>query len=415
MKGTILAAAAGLIALAAFDRASASGESTARTLAMGGSTIALASGVHAAKTNPANLALSGYRNSGLELVGLSTAVHNNAFTLDDYNEYTGAYLDAQDKATILSRIPESGLTLRADVEASALSLSLGSTAISAGAVGTADITLSKDIVDLLLNGVQFGDTVSLNGMNSEGISYAFAGLSHGFSLYKSGTRQLAVGITAKYLHGLAVQEVTQLRGSASTAATGFAGDGAVVSRTALGGSGFAIDLGTSLRLSKEYTVAATLANAYGTLRWNRDTREQGYLFAFDTATIDNFDEDYVLSDDYDSTIGSFSTSLPRTLTVGFARTTGLLKWEADWIQGLSNDFSASTSPAVAVGTELSLVPFLPLRAGYRLGGDRPSAFSFGAGLRLLGFYLDAGAVTGKSVTVYSSTGAHVAVSTGFAF
>ncbi|MDZ4722373.1 MAG: DUF5723 family protein [candidate division Zixibacteria bacterium] len=398
-----------------YEDSLAAGLSSARTMAMGGAFTGLASGVNAAKYNPANLGLTGYKNSGLQLIGISANVSNNSFTLGDYNKYTGAFLTESDKSYLLARVPNDGLKLRADVEATAMSLAVGSVAFTLSGVASADINLSRDVFDLLLNGNSFGDTITITGSHVDGISYVSAGLSYGRSVYSNGSRQLTIGITMNYLHGLGVQKVMELRGNATTNESGFAGEGQIISRNAIGGSGYAIDLGTALRLNSHYTLGAKLENLRGSISWDKNTTEQGYLFSFDTMTVDNSGEDYVLTDDYDKEIESFSTSLPRTLTVGFANTSGKFLWAVDWKQGLNNAFAVSTKPGIAVGAEWKLINLLPLRAGYSVGGDRNPVFSFGSGLNLLGFYLDAAVMTGSSFSSSSSKGAHFALSTGLVF
>ena len=64
---------------------------------MGGAYIGLAKGVEAGLYNPANLGLAAYRQTGLALVGVGADLSNNSFTLNDYNEYTGAFLTDDDK------------------------------------------------------------------------------------------------------------------------------------------------------------------------------------------------------------------------------------------------------------------------------------------------------------------------------
>ena len=76
---------------------------------------------------------------------------------------------------------------------------------------------------------------------------------------------------------------------------------------------------------------------------------------------------------------------------------------------------SSTKPRLSIGAEYQLLSFLPLRSGYSVGGGRTSAFSFGSGVRFLGFYLDAAVLTGTSGTIYSAKGANIAISTGFQF
>jgi len=389
--------------------------SSARAAAMGGAFTALAKSVNAAKYNPANLGLDGYQQYGLEVAAFGASLTNNAFTLSDYNKYTGAVLSTADKQDIMEKIPIEGLSIDADVKASALSLALGRFALSLNGVGAADVNLNREIVDLILNGNTFADTVDVSGSYSDGVSYATLSFSYGKPVYSSGTRQLAVGLTASYIRGIATEEVVKLQGLAATYEAGFQGQGEAVFRTATGGWGYGLDLGAALKLNDRYTVGARIENLISRIHWSKDPEQHGYIFDFDTATVDDFDEDFVTSDDYSIDIDAFSTSLPAVMNVGFARTSGKLLWAVDWTQGFRAAPGASTKPRLAVGAEYYLTSWLPLRSGFMAGGDRHTAFSFGSGLDLYGAYLDFAIITGTTLSVYSAKGIHLAFSTGISF
>lgn len=399
----------------AVSSASATSRSSARSLAMGGAYTALAIGPVAARYNPANLGLTDYRQRGIELFGFGASIQNNAFTLDEYNTYTGAVLSTSDKEYILNQIPNQGLNLKADFEASALSVSKGQFAFNVTAMGAADVNLSRDIFDLLLNGNTFADTIDVTGSYSEAISYVSFGASYGRAIHENHSRQLAVGISLKYLRGLAVERVTELEGLAVTYATGFAGQGSAVIQTAAGGTGYSIDLGVALRLNHSYTLGARLKNALGRISWNNSAQEYSYIFSFDTLTINNINGGSVVSSDTSIDIPSFLTTLPPTLNVGIANTDGKLIWAIDWEQGLRREYGVSTKPKLSVGVEYALVSFFPARAGYSLGGGRNPSLSLGSGLDLSKFYFDFAFVTGSSIAASSSKGLNLSISTGLRF
>jgi hypothetical protein len=382
---------------------------------MGGAFTGLAKGVNAARYNPANLGLDGYRQNGLELASLGVSLTNNAFTLSDYNKYTGAVLSTADKQDILDQIPTEGLSIDTDIKASALSLALGSFVFSVNGVGAADISLSREIVDLILNGNTYADTIDITGSYSNGLSYAGASLSYGLPLYSAGTRQLAVGLTASYFRGIAIEEVVSLQGLAATYESGFQGHGEAIIRTAAGGSGYGLDLGAALKLNNSYTVGVRVENFLSKITWNQEPQEHGYLFSFDSASVDDFSEDFVTSNDYSEDIEPFATSLPAVMNVGLANTSGKLIWAVDWTQGFRAAPGTSTKPRLALGVEYRPLSYLPLRTGFMTGGDRNTAFSFGSGLNFFGFYLDAAVITGSTMSVYSAKGANIALSTGIMF
>ena len=396
--------------------ASAGGLSSARAVGMGEAYMGLAKGVRAPLYNPANMSLSGYSESGIEIIGIGAEVSNNSFSINDYNNYTGAILTTEDKADILSKIPDDGWRMDARVQASAMSISFGSFAITTEGYAASNVDLGKDIFDLLLNGNAIGDTISLDGTYGDGFSYGSVGLSFGKSIYKSGTRQLALGTTIKYVRGIAISQIMEIQGEAATLITGFAGSGTVRARTATGGSGYAVDLGAALKLSDNYTIGASISNFMSSLTWNKDTEEHYLHYEMDTTTVDNMEDDsVVVTDDYTEAIGSFKSDLPSVLRIGIANISGKFKWAFDWEQGFRSSAGASTSPRVMGGIEWRLINFLPLRAGYATGGGRGSAVSFGSGLDFGFFYIDGAVTNHGTITSGSSKGLHLAFSSGLKF
>jgi len=389
-----------------------SGLSSARATAMGGSFVGLAGGVYAPLYNPANIGLSGYGELGLEIAGVGARISNNSFSLADYNKYTGVVLDEEDKSAILGKIPAEGLKIDADVEARALSMSLGALVISFGGNAATEVNLGKDALELFLRGNGLNDTFSLNGMYSEAIAYASAGVSYGTSIYKLGTRQISVGATYRYIRGIAYEKVTELRGGVVTLPTGFHGDGTMIALTAQGGNGYAIDLGAAVKLSDSYTAGICFNNFLSGITWDNKTEEHGYHFEFDSVTVENMDDSIVVSDDYSRDIPSFKSKLPSIMRIGLARTSGKLLWAVDWEQGFKQAAGASSHPRVSAGAEYRILGFLPIRAGYSLGGNSGSVISGGLGIDLAIAYLDIAAANHSGFNFGASKGLHLAISTG---
>jgi hypothetical protein len=413
----LLAATALALLLAAVQMQAslAAGNSSARAVAMGGAYIGLATGVDAAKYNPANLGLTDYTMTSIQIAGAGIDLSNNSFTLGDYNDYTGAFLTEADKADILDKIPAEGLRLNARAEAAAASIASGPFAFVISGVGAADVSMNKDLFDLILNGNTLADTVRVDGSYSDAVSYVSVGLSYGHAVYNSGTRQLAAGITAKYIKGLYVERITELEGLASTELSGFAGEGRAILQAAEGGSGYGLDLGAVLQLNDTYTVGASITNVLGSISWKDSPTEYGYIFSFDTTNFDNMSGDHVVSDDYKRSISGFSTTLPSELRIGVAKTSGDILWAIDFEQGLEDTPGVSTKPRLNAGVEWAPVSTLPLRMGYGVGGERSSGFSFGTGIHASAARVDFAFVTGNTFSGYSAKGANLALSLGLAF
>lgn len=394
----------------------AGGLSSARAVAMGGAHMGLAKGVYAPLYNPGNIGITDFRQSGLELAGAGVEIRNNSFTLKDYNKYTGAILTEDDKSAILGKIPSSGLQISAVAEAGAISLSLGSFVFSFKGYAATETDINKDILSLVFNGNQINKSINLDGTYSEAIAYATGGISYGRSIYKSGTRQMALGATFKYIRGFAYERITDISGDIITFATGFEGEGTMIANTSTGGSGFGMDIGATLKLNDNYAAGITFENLISNISWSNETQEHYYNFHFDTLTLENMDEDSIIvSDDYSKDIAGFKSKLPCIMKVGFANTSGKFVWAVDWTQGFKLAAGSSSKPRISAGAEYRLVGFLPLRFGYSLGGGRSSSLTGGLGFDLKTFYLDL-AVANHSLFSFSATkGLHLAISTGLRF
>lgn len=396
--------------------AGASGLSNARAAAMAGAQLSLAKGFYCPSFNPANLGLSDFQMRGLQIFGAGMSVKNNSLSIDEYNNITGAELSDAEKDELLSKIPAEGLKVSADGEISAFGYGTGNFAVSLSAIGAAEINLGRDHVELLLNGNTFADTVDLEGIFGEGYGLASLNLSYGHGLYKNLDRQFAVGGTVRLLKGLGYQEITEANGEAVTLTTGFDGAGDLVSRKASGGSGFTVDLGATLQINRTYTVGVGFYNVVSAVKWTEKTEEHQYSFMFDTVTAVNMDEDSLITTtDTTIEIDPFTTHLPSSIRVGFAKTQGSLLWAIDWEQGFKLAAGSSPTPRVSTGAEYRLLRFLPLRAGFGLGGKRGATYAGGFGLDFSPFHIDLGVANYSAIIGSSGKGLNFAVSGGIKF
>ncbi len=394
----------------------ASGLSNARATAMAGAQISLAKGYYSPSFNPANLGISDFQMRGMQVFGAGVSFNNNSLSLDDYNRYTGAHLSEADKQDLLSKIPTEGLKVSADGEVSALGFGAGNIAISLSAVGAAEINMNRSVIELLLNGNTYGESVDMEGIYGDGYGLASLNLSYGHRLYKDFDRQLAVGATVRLLKGLVYEEIIEANGEAVTLATGFDGAGNIVTRTASGGTGFSVDLGATFQLNKNYTVGAAVYNFASAIRWNKETEEHHYQFAFDTLTAVNMDNDSLITTvDTVIAVNPFTTDLPSSIRVGLAKTHGTLLWAIDWEQGFKLAAGSSPTPRVSTGMEYRFLSFLPVRAGFGLGGKQGTTFAGGIGLNFAPVNLDVGVANYNAVVGSSGKGINFAITGGVHF
>jgi hypothetical protein len=289
----------------------------------------------------------------------------------------------------LARVPNSGFRGEFDAEVQPMGVSIGSVALTAHGLGASDFTLSKDIFDLALNGNELNRVYEVGDSEGEGWGISSFGLSTAFRLGFPVFQEFTVGVTAKYLKGFAYAKVREAASSITTETDRAYGSGTLVIDSALGGSGFAFDMGAAARLNQNWTLSASLTNAMSSINWNKDTERFTYSFSADSVSVNQIEESDIDSVFVDSDetveIEPFTSSLPSELRIGIARTTKLFTIALDLRQGLERTAGVSTTPEISVGSELRLIGFLPLRGGLSVGGKRglSSAVGFGFDLSLL--------------------------------
>ncbi len=388
----------------------------ARSVAMSGSHLTLAQGHAAVGVNPANLGLDDRPSWSLGLFGIGSVVHNNAFSLNDYKTYNGAHLSTQDKYDILDKIPDEGLEFKGNSAASVLGLSFGpfafSTSLEAGGHGI----ISKDLVDLALFGNRVGETVSVTDADADAVAHVDFNLSYGRTLRSFQWGDLSAGVNLKYIYGVAFVEATEVEAQATTLTTGIRGDGSAIIRTAEGGSGFGLDLGTSAQFRDRWRFAAAIENLVSNINWSKNTEETEYVFEAQSMTAETVDDDsLVVSDEIEREIGSFSTSLAPKLTLGAAYLLPKITIETDLKFGLRDKFGVTTTPELSTGAEYSGLGFMPLRAGIAFGGFDGTSVSLGAGLKMSSFHIDFAWASTGTLMPGGGKGISLAVSSGLEF
>lgn len=392
-----------------------SGISNARSVAMGGAYTAIARGVESPSWNPANLALSGRNKYDFNLISIGLGVDNNSFSKKHYDLYNGKYLTAEDKQNILARIPAEGLRFGLDTEVQALGMAFGSFAVTASGFAVSDLTMSKDILDLVLNGNEFDRVYDIGDTDGEGWGVSSLGLSLAFPLYKSNSKEFAVGASVKYLHGLAYAKVKEATTTLHSDFDGLHTNGRLEIDRALGGNGFAIDAGTSARVG-DWSLSVGLSNLSNYIKWNRKTERFTYQFRADSLSVETIadsDIDSLFIDSEETAaIEAFHSKLPSELRIGVARATERFTFGIDFSKGFKKSAGVSRKPKFSLGSEFRPIRFLPLRAGVSFGGKRGFSASTGFAFDFSVFSWDFAVV---SPGVFSGRGLAVAYNWMFRF
>jgi len=363
---------------------SQTGVSNARSVAMGGAYTALAAGVEAPFWNPANLALPGSRKPRFNLVSLGLGLQNNSFTLAHYNLYNGEHLSEADKQDILSHVPGEGWRMDLGTEVQALGFAIGNVALTASGYAASDFGLSKDMLDLILNGNEFERLYDIGTSFGEGWGASSFALSIGLPTPMTLFKKSTFGISAKYVRGFAYGKVREASSTLLTDIEGMHGSGRLVIEHALGGNGFALDFGMAAQVSNSWTMSLGLLNAYNYINWNKEPERFIYTFNVDSLALEGSDDatiDSLFTDGKENVaIEPFSASQPAQLRFGLAHRGKRLVLALDVAQGLREGAGVSTTPRIAVGSELRLIGLLPLRGGIAVGGKSGFTASTGFGL-----------------------------------
>ncbi len=384
----------------------------ARSMAMAGAYGALARGVESVAWNPANLGLMLSPGFSMEFPSIWVHLGNSSFGLSDYNRYNGAFLSEGDKQALLEKIPEQGFTLNMLSNANAIGFSISRFAFSARVRAASDISIAKDIFDLLLNGNEFGRRYDFSETDGGAWAYLDLAASYAQPIYLEYFHDFSIGMTFHWLRGLGFAEVLSAEGTLTTDLNGAYGNGNADFRVARAGNGISFDLGAAA-IKNNYTIGVVLKNLFGRIGWNQDITLYSIGILSDTLTVErlsNEDPDSLITDFSEEKPGDpFTVSLPLQLQVSGAMELSAFRLSLQWTQAFQRAPGISTSPAVAFGAEYYGIGFLPLRLGFAVGGAQKFVTAMGLGLRLGTFSLNMAVQSGRALVPGMGTGIGLSV------
>jgi hypothetical protein len=434
-RSIVLAMLAGLAAgggepLQAGERTNAQGMGMARTH------VAMARGIDALGTNPANLALPDDATITISLLPLGLHLGSDVFSYDLYRRYftgieteggrVGVNLTDADKRDILGRFTNGLGHGVLDVEGRLLGV-----AVSLGGFGTAALTMTDRVAGSVAVPKEYLEFLFYG--NSPGSRYDFGGSEASVAW----TREYALsyarplpaipvlqswygGISLKLVHGLSYAGIDRFKASLATSPVGVL-DGTIdvlTRRAGLdptaedfgqmvtpfpspAGTGFGVDLGISGNLDEMIRVGISITDL-GSISWQKELRE---TVAAGTVHLENpFGKgerdslDQVLKGE--SRQGTpFTTRLPATLRLGASVELHRLPWfqrvfsgeltvAADYTQGLTHAPGGTVVPRGSLGLEYRPWEFLPLRTGISFGGTDGVSVAFGLGFHFGVYDLD---------------------------
>ncbi len=353
-------------------------------------------GAESPYANPAYLAFYDSLRFGIQFLGIGISLHNNTFSLKDYSQYNGAYLNENDKRKILKLMPTAGWMVNGQTAIHPVRFRYGPVAFSVSTIAAAEGTIAEDLFSLLLFGNQEGYAYRFRPAKMEALffsRYSFS-FAKSFRLDKPYSRRLAVGLNANYLHGHFYGQSQKMHARALTEITFIRGDGHAYFRYAEGGRGFSFDLGLSDEISANWQAYLNIENIGAQVRWTKQPKRIHANFILEDTNIDeifqseNDWEEVIVHSDSSYRIAPFTSRIPLRLTLGGYYHKGKFAACAEYGLGMRQSAITSTRGRLAVNGEYSPWPLLPLRLGLALGGKPGCLFSYGFGIRSRNFNYD---------------------------
>jgi hypothetical protein len=378
----------------------------AQAVGMGGNYTALARGLGAPAWNPAGLGMPDNPGASFSFLPVTFTAGLSPISPSDLAQYDGELIPRSAREEWLNAIIDDGGekgAIGADV--TYLALSVGRFALSASSSVRGRVNMAPDVAEVFFFG-NAGLTGTPRDLSLAGSDFDVAGTSTfaaslaiplNLSLGPLPDQHFSVGATFKYIVGnflvLGQEDQSTLSSNPIAVDVRFpmihtpfpdsAGD-VSFSEVVNNGTGYGVDVGAAWQggMFSAGVVIKNLVNTFewdleglqfrqGTATWNTDTSS----INFDTASIDLAPQELI---DRIETLYTFSPILQAGAAVRilpFLTVTGELRHSID------ESLDVGTRNHVGVGAELTIIPFLPLRAGVAAisGGYQLSG---GAGLKL---------------------------------
>ena len=386
MKNFIKIATITFGTLVVFSLANAQSSSNARSVGMSDAYMCLAVGSEAVSFNPANLSFPMQYSTTVNLFGIGGQIANNSISNSEYNYFNGRTLTENDKSSLLATIPADGLLLNGNASAHAMGFSYKSFALNAQLSTSLNGSVSKDLLDLALNGNKFNKTYAFQPGEAEGIAFGQIAVGYGMALpVKNQIIQHAgLGVTLKYLKGYSYFDLDESDINTITQITSAEASGNISIREAKGGHGYAVDIGTILTLNRS-RFAIVVKNMSSIVQWNNNTQTTKYSFLLEEENAEKLFTGELSAGSLFSTtdttfvINSFSTKLPMALHVGYLYPFRTILLAAELAHEFKHSLPTQT-PRFSLGLEYRPNPHFHVRAGSRLSKNYGFSTSLGIGV-----------------------------------
>lgn len=337
--------------------------------------------------NPALPAIDQEPRFSATLAAADVAIGNNVLTADDLLGLNGAVLDRQRKDALLAAVPPEGLHAENLAQGTVMGIQAGRIGLGLTLRSASRLTLSRDMIDLLLSGNRIGRTYrSDDGMLAESWTVIAPTLSYGQPIRLGSHAVLGVGLGFKYLAGI---RYGRIDGSLdlSTTSTSFSSDtrfgirsagwGKRLVPDAPAGHGVAADLGLGLRIGR-LLLGAALADLSPGISWRRNTIER----TIDLSTGQAAAATSLPYRDQAIAVAGFSTPYPASFVASAEWRTGSLGIGAGFTKGFSDATGSTRAPECSAMADCLAFGFLRLGAGVSHGRGGSTSYAGMLGLKL---------------------------------
>jgi hypothetical protein len=347
---------------------------------MAGNYVATARGYDAVAWNPALLGVENSPVFSLSILGLGATGGLNPVKLADIADFYGKKIDSVTKEKWLHAIGSGTETGDGNLDVSILALSIWKLGFQVGVSGSGNVNLNQDAAELLLYGnagrTGVAKTFNLNGSSANastfGVAAASISLPIPFTLTGAPDEQFSFGATGKYVQSIFVargkDNGSQITPSSISLVfpviTIQTGDSA--SGIPDAGHGMGLDLGVAWSAGNT-TISGTVRNVVNTFKWNTTalrTRSGAAFFDGSAQDSTSFAEQ-----PYSAAPAAMRAELEAEkfepeFALGIShRVSSLLLVTADGSKRMSGGIDTGPESHVGVGAELTIIPFIPLRAG----------------------------------------------------
>ena len=437
----------GLAVLLAFSQGLAAQMSPgARSVAMGGGGMVFATGVDAVEWNPANLGWAGGWNVSLFEVGISMlttgATIGEIVGIADEDAGTfqssfAGWLFQTDRTSgeIIAGLPADGVQLSAVTEGfwsafateqsdlpALRSFSLPSVGLTVGPFGIrvrnrvfSDITISKELADLIGNGYVDQNIQNYSVGNTGWSTTSLSEVTVAYGTTLGGL--LSIGVGGRYVMGHGMVQGRFFEPELDLNCIGVSGCDALTIQTvaveSTDGTGYGLDVGASLELPGGFRASVSGTNVIQKMTWEEalvahtaeytdaDFDDSSFIDILDRFDAEPIDPNGASLGVYTAAEGLFEQSyFPQVYRAGIGWQSGGTSLEAVGSSVAPRGrYTSSWDQRVSLGIEQK-IPILTLRAGYALGEDGITAVTGGLGLGFGPVLLEAsgGRFSGESVS-----------------